>query len=92
FGPNEDGDIKGMDGGGYNVGYITAGEYLRYTVDVTQTIDDVFFNFRVASADGLGTFRIVSGGTGCDDYTTDLSGLVSVPATGGNIRYQDLEV
>lgn len=29
-------EIKAMDNGGYNVGYITAGEYLRYTVDVTQ--------------------------------------------------------
>lgn len=35
FRPDEDVDINAM-GGGYNVGYITAGEYLRYTVDVTQ--------------------------------------------------------
>ena len=55
-------------------------------------VNIVFFNFRVASAEGLGSFRIVSGGTGCDDYTTDLSGLVKVPSTGGNIRYQDLAV
>lgn len=38
--------------------------------------------FRVSSIDGRGTLRIVSGGTNCDDYTTDLSGLVSVPNTG----------
>lgn len=25
-----------MDDGGFNVGYITAGEYLRYTVDVAK--------------------------------------------------------
>ncbi|CAM9118842.1 unnamed protein product, partial [Laminaria digitata] len=92
FRPNEDVDINAMDDGGFNVGYITAGEFLRYTVDVTKKIDDVFFTFRVASADGLGSFRIVSGGTGCDDYTTDLSGLVKVPSTGGNIRYEDLPV
>lgn len=55
-------------------------------------VTDIFFNFRVASANGLGSFRIVTGGTGCDDYTTDLSGLVSVPATGGNSRYENLAV
>ncbi|CAN0507494.1 unnamed protein product, partial [Scytosiphon promiscuus] len=33
--PNEDVDINELDNGGYNVGYIAAGEYLRYTVDVT---------------------------------------------------------
>ena len=26
-----------MGDGGYNVGYITAGEYLRYTIDVTNS-------------------------------------------------------
>lgn len=36
FRPNEDVDINDMGGGEYNVGYITAGEYLRYTVDVTK--------------------------------------------------------
>ncbi|CAN0501270.1 unnamed protein product, partial [Scytosiphon promiscuus] len=73
-------------------GYITAGEYLRYTLDVTKKIENVFFSFRVASGNGLGSFRVVSGGTGCDDYSTDLSGLVEVPSTGGNTRYEDLEV
>ncbi|CAN0588429.1 unnamed protein product, partial [Laminaria digitata] len=35
FRPTEDVDINVMNDGGYNVGYVTAGEYLRYTVDVT---------------------------------------------------------
>lgn len=55
-------------------------------------VDNIFFNFRVASADGKGSFRIVSGGTGCDEYKTDLSGLVEVPATGGNVNYKNLAV
>lgn len=76
FRPDEDVDINAMDDGGFNVGYITAGEFLRYTLDVTKKIEDVYFNFRIASSNGLGSFRIVSGGTGCNDYTKDLSGLV----------------
>lgn len=35
---------------------------------------------------------MVTGGTDCDDFKTDLSGLVKVPSTGGNLRYQDLAV
>ncbi|CAM9469994.1 unnamed protein product, partial [Laminaria digitata] len=71
-------------GTGYNIGWIRAGEFLRYSVAVTtdgtrhETI--------------TGSFRVVSGGTGCDDYTTDLSGLVSVPNTGAYNTYQDVEV
>ncbi|CAN0491796.1 unnamed protein product [Scytosiphon promiscuus] len=34
FRPDEAVDINALAGGGYNVGNITAGEYLRYTVDV----------------------------------------------------------
>lgn len=42
------------------------------------------FDFMVSAPPGLsGSFRIVTGGTGCVDYTADLSGLVSVPSTGG---------
>lgn len=42
------------------------------------------FDFRVAAPGELGgAFRIVAGGTGCTDYTIDLSGLVTVPSTGG---------
>lgn len=88
----EDVDIYSLDDGAYSVAYITVGEFLRYTVDVTQTIESVFFSFRVSSADGLGSFRIVAGGTGCDNFDTDLSGLVAVPNTGGKNRYTDIAV
>ena len=35
--PNEDVDIAATPDGGFNVGYIEAGECWRYTVDVTKT-------------------------------------------------------
>ena len=55
-------------------------------------VDDIHFSFRVSSANNPGSFRIVTGGTGCDDYKTDLSGLFDVPATGGNNRYKTYAV
>ena len=36
--------------------------------------------------------RVIAGGTGCDDYTTDLSGLVTVPSTGGWEEFEPLLV
>ncbi|CAN0300263.1 unnamed protein product, partial [Laminaria digitata] len=36
FRPDEDVDIQKVNGGGFSIGWITAGEYLRYTVDVTE--------------------------------------------------------
>lgn len=62
------------------------------TIYLSLAVDSFVFNFLLASVDGLGSFRIVSGGTGCHDFTTDLSGPVSVPYTGGVGRYQDVEV
>ncbi|CAM9131675.1 unnamed protein product, partial [Laminaria digitata] len=91
FRPDEDVDIDPL-GNGYNISFIRAGEFLRYTVDVTTDVGAFAFNFRVGSSLNTGTLRVVSGGTGCDDYTTDLSGLVSVPNTGGDNVYIDLEV
>eukprot|EP00904_Undaria_pinnatifida_P001041 jgi/Undpi1/10938/HiC_scaffold_3.g01464.m1 len=92
FRPEEEVDINVMDGGGYDVGYWAAGEYLRYTIDVTENVDVASFSFRVASEDGLGSFRIVTGGYECNTYTTDLSGLVSVPSTGANDDYEEFNV
>lgn len=65
---------------------------LPYQTPPSLAVDNVLFSFRVASSDGLGSFRVVSGGNGCDDYATDLSGIVSVPPTGGNMRFINLEV
>ena len=50
---------------------------------IPQTVDVFSFTFRVFSlAYTADAFQIVTGGSGCDDYTTDLSGLVSVPGPG----------
>jgi len=64
-------------GGGYNVGWTAAGEYLKYTVNVaaagTYTV-----TFRVASTTGqTGAFHLQNAGG------TNLSGAVNVPNTGG---------
>lgn len=50
-------DIEACSEGGYNVGWTNAGEWLEYTVDVTQagTYD---FEFRVASTLSGGTFHV----------------------------------
>ena len=53
------------------------------------------FKFHIATIpehDESGSFRVVTGGTGCDDYTTDLSGLVTVPSTGGWGNFASLPV
>lgn len=55
-------------------------------------VDSFNFDFVVSSAQTTGSFRIVSGGTGCDDFKTDLSGVVAVPNTGGWQNYQTLTV
>lgn len=36
FRPDEAVDIQALDNGGYTVGYIAIGEYLRFSVDVTE--------------------------------------------------------
>jgi len=62
-------------GGGMDVGWLSPGEWLQYTVTVaTAGAYDV--TFRVASATTGGTLHLQSGGT-------NLSGTVTVPSTGG---------
>jgi endonuclease/exonuclease/phosphatase family metal-dependent hydrolase len=67
-------DVEGCAEGGYNIGWITGGEWLNYTVNVasagTYTLD-----FRVASHAG-GTLHVEFNGQ-------DKTGSVTVPATGG---------
>jgi len=62
-------------GGGHDVGWAVAGEWLRYTVNVgaagTYDID-----VRVASAGAGGTFHIEVNGN-------DVTGALTVPSTGG---------
>ncbi|CAM9212408.1 unnamed protein product, partial [Ectocarpus sp. 12 AP-2014] len=95
FRTSENVDIS-INGDGYNVGWMRSGEYLRYTVDVTEDISDLGFSFSVSSPytniDERGTFRVVTGGSGCDDdVATDLSGLVTAPYTGAWGSYETVE-
>jgi hypothetical protein len=61
-------------GGGHNVGWIAAGEWLQYTVDAPNA-GDYTLQLRVASAQTGGTLHVQFGG---DDKT----GPLTIPATG----------
>lgn len=53
------------------------------------------FDFEVlvaAPGDLGGSFRVVAGGSDCNDYTVDLSGLVTVTATGGWDAFETLSL
>ena len=61
-------------GGGYNIGWASAGEWLKYTVNVTTT--GIFiFEIRVASLGPGGSFHIEADGV-------DKTGPIPVPNTG----------
>jgi Carbohydrate binding module (family 6)/Calcineurin-like phosphoesterase len=62
-------------GGGYNVGWAFAGEWLKYTVTVNAagTYD---LDFRVASGGGGGSFHL-------EVNNADVTGPLTVPNTGG---------
>ena len=67
-------DIERAAEGGYNVGWIAAGEWLHYTVNV-QAAGTYRLDARVASPSG-GSFHAEFGGA-------DKTGPIGVPATGG---------
>ena len=77
-------DIARTTTGGYAVGWIGAGEWLRYTVNVTSA-GNYAIVARVASAGTGGTFHIEFNGQ-------DKTGSLRVPDTGGWSTYQDLPV
>lgn len=55
------------------------------------TVNAFVFGFLVASNRDTAWFRVVSGGTGCYEYTVDPSGLVEVPNTGARKTYATFE-
>ncbi len=62
-------------GGGYDVGWVGAGEWLKYTVNVASA--GVYnLDVRVASAGAGGTFHIEANGV-------NVTGTLAVPSTGG---------
>ena len=81
---NEGGELRATDvdiestadaGGGYNVGWISPGEWLSYTVNVV-TAGSYTFEFRVASPSDGGTFHLEVDGV-------NRTGTLTVPKTGG---------
>ncbi|CAM9350312.1 unnamed protein product [Scytosiphon promiscuus] len=87
FRPLEGIDLVPRDDGSWYVGYIDPGEWVRYTVDVSQDVSRFDFEFTAASQDGGGGVRVVADPTSeakpCQTYRTDLSGFVNITATGG---------
>ena len=68
-------DIQAASEGGWNVGWISAGEWLTYTVDVISG-GPYLLEARVASPGAGGTFHIEVAGQ-------SLSGALTIPNTGG---------
>ena len=68
-------DIEACDEGGFNVGWVYPGEWLRYTVNPSQS-GTYTLEFRVASEGAGGTFHIEVNGV-------DRTGPISIPDTGG---------
>jgi beta-glucanase (GH16 family) len=68
-------DIEPTSGGGFNVGWMCAGEWLDFTIDVTQA-GYYRVEAQVASLDTGGTFALEFNGA-------DVTGDVIVPITGG---------
>ncbi|MGB7925676.1 MAG: kelch repeat-containing protein [Pyrinomonadaceae bacterium] len=80
--PTENVDIEGTTdtGGGFNVGWIAATEWLEYTVNV-QTAGTYTLESRVASNGVGGTFHVEFNGV-------DKTGAIAVPNTGGWQNWQ----
>jgi glucosylceramidase len=68
-------DIEPSSLGGYNVGWVDPGEWLRYTVNVEQT-GSYTASFKVASPAQGGSFHLEVNGT-------NVTGPLTVPNTGG---------
>jgi phosphatidylserine/phosphatidylglycerophosphate/cardiolipin synthase-like enzyme len=77
-------DIESTPAGGYDVGWVAAGEWLRYTV-VVSTAGTYDLDIRVGSAGVGGTFHIEVDGV-------DKTGSISVPDTGGWQTWQTIRV
>lgn len=54
---------------------------------IPETVGAFYFVFKAATLLGArDALHVVTGGTGCEDYTTDLSGFVSLD---GGFGYRD---
>jgi hypothetical protein len=71
---SNDVDIEAASGGGYDVGWISAGEWLQYTVNVSAA-GSYSLAFRVACLGAGGTLHVEANGV-------NITGPVTVPDTG----------
>lgn len=67
-------DLEASSDGGYNVGWVSPGEWLQYSVNVA-TAGSYTVQFRVAAPIGGGRFHLEAGGS-------NLTGALTVPTTG----------
>ena len=83
---NDDVDVElsGDNDGSHNVGWMEAGEWMEYTVNVAAS-GTYEFEFRVASTGTAGSFHVEFNGT-------DVTGSVSVPNTGDWQVYETITV
>jgi pectate lyase len=84
--PAEGVDIEttGDTGGGYNVGWTEAGEWMRYAVNVSQA-GTYTLTSRMATPLSGNTFHVEIDGT-------NVTGTITVPNTGGFQTYQSVSV
>ena len=77
-------DIQGTSdsGGGYNVGWTAAGEWMQYTVNIPAT-GTYKLNFRAASSGTGGKFHVNVDGV-------NMTGAMTVPNTGGWQAWQTI--
>ena len=75
-------DIEPASGGGYDVGWIAAGEWLRYSVNVASA-GTYTAQFVVASSGPGGTFHLEANGI-------DVTGALTIPNTGGWQNWQTI--
>lgn len=85
FRMDEDVDIEECsdDGGGYNLGWVTAGEWVEYTVNVQNP--GIYNMEIIAAAENANTISITSNGD-------ELVKSVSIPSTGGWQIWQAVKV
>jgi hypothetical protein len=69
-------DLETCSEGGFNLAFVEPGEWIDYTVEVTQGPGDYLLTTRVATPNTGGTFHIEFSGM-------DVTGRLAVPRTGG---------
>jgi probable HAF family extracellular repeat protein len=76
-------------GGGFNVGWMTAGEWLKYTVSVSQA-GTYTLTARVAANGVGGTFHVEFGGVDDVPRPAVITGPLTIPNTGGWQAWTDV--